>query len=96
MFWDNTEFGAPSIDPKRPYGNSHVFGDIAEILGVPESEWTAGEEMDPSVDAEWRFLRLHVETAVALQIALFTGQFRTGRYVRDGEYDTRSWRRADA
>lgn len=96
VFWDETEFGAPSIDAKRPYGNSDVIGDIAEILGVPASEWADDEEMNPSVDAEWRFLRVHVETAVALQIALFTREFRTGRYVRDGEYDTRTWRRADA
>jgi hypothetical protein len=31
--WDDCEFGAPGIDPKRPYGNSDVIGDIAEILG---------------------------------------------------------------
>jgi hypothetical protein len=96
VFWEEAEFGAPSIDPKRPYGNSHVISDIAEILGVPESEWAADEEMNPSVDAEWRFLRVHVETAIALQIALFTGEFRAGRYVRDDQYDTRTWRRVDA
>lgn len=94
VWWDETEFGAPMIDAKRPYGNSNVFGDIAEILDVPESEW-ADEELNPSLDAEWRFLRLHVETAIALQIALVTGEFRTGRYVRDDEYDDRSWRRDD-
>jgi hypothetical protein len=40
VFWDEAEFGAPSIDPKRPYGNSDVRGDMAEILDVPETEWT--------------------------------------------------------
>jgi hypothetical protein len=94
VFWDETEFGAPAIDAKRPYGNSNVFGDIAEILDMPESEWS-DEDGNPSLDAEWRFLRLHVETAIALQIALITGEFRTGRYVRDDEYDDRSWRRDD-
>jgi len=40
---------------------------MAEILGVPDSEWMdADEEVTP--DAEWRFLRLHVETAITLQI----------------------------
>ena len=91
--WEDAEFGAPSIDPKRPYGNSNVYGDIAEILGVPDSERT---DEEPSPEAEWRFLRLHVESAIALQIALATGEFRTGRFVRDDQWDSRSWRRCEA
>jgi hypothetical protein len=93
VHWNQGEFGAPSIDSKRPYGNSNVFGDIAEILGIPESEW-ADEDLSPSVDYEWRFLRLHVGTAVALQIALETGEFRTGRYTRGRDWDDRMWRRS--
>lgn len=30
------EFGAPEIDPKRPYGNSDVYQDMIEILGLRE------------------------------------------------------------
>jgi hypothetical protein len=33
-------------------------------------------------EAEERFTRLHVETMVALQIVLATGEFRPGRYRR--------------
>lgn len=93
--WDDAEFGAPEIHARRPYGHSTVLRDIAEILEVPESEWSQGDQV-PTFDAEWRFLRLHVETAIALQIALLTGEFRTGRYVRDDEYEHRSWRPFDA
>ena len=89
--WDDTEFGAPEIACKRPYGNSNVLGDIAEILGIPDSEW-ADEDMNPLPDAEWRFLRLHVETAIALQIALVTGEFRAGGYTRDERWG-RDWKR---
>lgn len=32
--WDDCEFGAPEIDPKRPYGNSNVYQDMIEILGL--------------------------------------------------------------
>ncbi len=95
VFWDEAEFGAPSINPKRPYGNSNVYADIAEILDVPDTEWT-DEQLKPPPDARWRFLRLHVETAIALQIALATGEFRTGRYVRDDKWDTRNWKRHQA
>lgn len=34
--WQDCEFGAPEIDPKRPYGNSDVVQDIVEIIGCTE------------------------------------------------------------
>jgi hypothetical protein len=34
--WDDCEFGAPAIDPKRPYGNSSVYQDMLEIFGLEE------------------------------------------------------------
>jgi hypothetical protein len=92
--WDESEYGAPGINPKRPYGNSNVLADIAEILEVPDSEWMDAYE-DPIPDAEWRFLRLHVEAAVALQIGLATGEFRSGQYMRGNEWDS-SWMRDDS
>lgn len=80
--WDDCEFGAPAIDCKRPYGNSDVLGDIAEILGTTDEECRdEGGEILP--DAEAAFTRLHGETATVLQIALATGEFRAGRYARD-------------
>ena len=88
--WYSAEFGAPGLDPKRPYGNSGVFGDIAEILDVPDSEWMEpDDELNP--DAEWRFLRVHAETGIALQIALAGGEFRAGQYVRGDDYN--NWQR---
>ena len=90
--WDEIEFGAPEINAKRPYGNSNVYGDIAEILGLVGGQWQDEVEEDwPPPELEWRFLRLHVETAIALQIALATGEFRAGPYLRVSEHDT--WKR---
>jgi len=34
--WQDCEFGAPEIDPKRPYGNSDVYQDMIEVLGIVE------------------------------------------------------------
>jgi hypothetical protein len=94
--WDETEFGAPGIDPKRPYGNSDIYGDIAEILGLVDGDWQDEVAEDwPSPELEWRFLRLHVETAIALQIGLATGEFRAGRYARGNGWDN-SWKRDEA
>lgn len=76
--WEDCEFGAPSIDCKRPYGNSSVYGDIAEILGIKEDK-----DGEFTGDEYGRMARLHKETQSALQIFLTTGQMSTGEYVAD-------------
>jgi hypothetical protein len=83
--WDEMEFGAPAISGKRPYGNSDVLGDIAEIV-LPDFVPPYDDEDAREVfldDHREELTRLHVETGLALQIALATGEFRTGDYVRD-------------
>jgi hypothetical protein len=39
---------------------------------------------------------MYVETVIALQIVLATGEFRTGLYVRDDEWTAARWRRDEA
>lgn len=83
--WDFGEgYGAPGINPKKPYGNSYVARDIAEILDVPDEDWEYEDEHKAYVtpEAEARLTRLHVGTMVALQIVLATGEFSPGRYWR--------------
>lgn len=75
--WESAEYGAPCIDPKRPYGNSGVAEDIREILGLPDLT-------DESCE------RLHAETETALQIALAVGHFTPGKYECD--WPRRNWR----
>jgi len=90
--WDDCEFGAPSVDPKRPYGNSDVLTDIAEIVGLPQR---------PDDDDYWDFpaeqvqhmVRLHAEMGIVLQIGVTTRQFQAGRYVRSGKYGS-DWKLA--
>jgi hypothetical protein len=81
--WSRVEFGAPAIDPKRPYGSSFVYGDIAEILGeaypVDDEDW-------PDEATQRRMDQLHGETETALQIALSTAMFKEGIY-EAGEYE---------
>ena len=74
----DTEFGAPEVDPKRPYGNSDVYDDIGEILGIiPE------DGSDFSERQQKEMLKLHKETATALQVIIHNGAFETGVYQRD-------------
>jgi hypothetical protein len=74
--WCGDEYGAPEIDPKRPYGNSDVPADIAEILG-----WEGEIEYDDP-----RARKIHEETMTALQIALRVGYFKAGHYERENSY----------
>ena len=68
--------GAPAINPKRPYGNSYVAGNIHEIVtGKSWSESISEEQED-------QYLLLHRETETALQIILSTGSFVPGVYIR--------------
>lgn len=90
--WQNCETGAPEIDPKRPYGNSYVIGDVAEILG--EKATDPDDDSNFSEEQRERLMALHQETETALQIVLATGAFTPGRYVCR-EY-SRDWRLADA
>lgn len=84
--WDCSEFGAPAIDPKRPYGNSHVIGDIAEILEAP-----LDEDGEPSDEDFERLQTVHCETHTALQVVLEAGTFEPGNYER--EQYVGSWKR---
>lgn len=84
--WQDCEYGAPEIDPKRPYGNSDVEGDIAEILG-----WTTF-----ATDESWRdrAATLHREMQTVLQIVLAIGRIATGSYEKTERYRFDSWREA--
>jgi len=91
--WEDCEFGAPAIDCKRPYGNSCVHCDIAEILGMEPAKVNPFDkgEFEFSEEQEEYMDKLHGETETVLQIALATGKFEVGEYEAD-DY-RRNWRR---
>lgn len=71
------EFGAPGMDQKRPYGNSYVYGDIAEILGIE------GTDEGFTNDQYDYMLTLHRELATVLNIMVRNGGVEPGVYVAD-------------
>jgi hypothetical protein len=75
VVWWGAEYGAPAIDPKRPYGDSSVESDIAEIL-----EW-AEEDKE-------RAENIHREMKTVLQIILVTQKFEPGLYHLENPYTT--------
>ncbi len=85
---DSCEFGAPEVDPKRPYGNSSVYYDIGEILGITPTEGDP-EDLEFSCEQEDEMLKLHTETAQALQVIIASGSFDVGLY--EAEQYRRNW-----
>lgn len=83
--WNGMEFGAPSIDGKRPFGSSNVYDDMVRILGL-EQHADSHEVLD-------MLERVYGELKTVLQIALATGRFEPGEYRQEREYDQRSWRK---
>lgn len=88
--WDNSYYGSPLINCKRPYGNSDVLLDIAEIL-----EWDIDDDSGLTSN-QWNIAeRLHKETKTALQICLITGRFETGTFEKRDRYCDRSWQKIE-
>ncbi len=77
--WEDCEYGAPAIDCKRPYGNSSVARDIAEILGWPDLD--LDDELPKRTKDEARYI--HDQMQDALQIVLAAGSFELGTYRHD-------------
>ena len=76
--WWDCEYGAPCIDPKRPYGNSDVEHDVCRKLG-----WKEDDEGEYSRSILKLAGVIHKETEVALQICLSRMEFRTGVFMSD-------------
>lgn len=82
-FIDYIEFGAPAVDPKRPYGSSDVYCDIAEILGILPDD---GEEF--SGNQRGRMDEIHNEMKTVLQIlvknlSIEEGKYECRKYIED-------------
>lgn len=82
--WDAGEYGAPAIDCKKPYGNSYVEEDIANILGWKLKNRHGEEEL--SDEQELLAQKLHQEMEFVLQICLQTLSFKEGIYKRENEW----------
>lgn len=87
-FDEHTEYGAPLIDPKRPYGNSMgIEEDIARAVGI-----LSPTEERPLTQGEHDLCySLHRDLAVALQVVFQSGQMTPGYYVFDTERRKWAW-----
>jgi hypothetical protein len=80
---DRSGYAYIGLSPKRPFGNSDIESDIAEILGeVPEGS-TDDDGISDELRGKMRNV-LIVEVPIALQVVLSSGSFEPGEYERSG------------
>ena len=80
VYWQECEQGAPAIDPKKPYGNSDVYPDLAKVLGVePEDEGSFTSDQEHDMNRIWE------ETREALGIVM---SCLDDKVMQPGEYAT--------
>lgn len=91
--WNDCEFGAPGIDPKRPYGNStYILEDIAEIIGM-ELFIDANGEKHMNREQKKFCETLHDEMEDTLQILLSNCGIEVGEY--ECEKYRSAWRKVN-
>ncbi len=83
--WDHCEYGAPSVNPKRPYGNSDVEHDIAGVLGLELAEDDYGSLRLSEEQSEYCANR-HLEMEAFFQILCRFGEIPSGKYAREATY----------
>lgn len=84
--WNDCEYGAPYVDPKRPYGNSDVESDIAEILGWKIKTDRYGDRVMTESQSK-KAAKIHSEMENVLQICFRFLQFKTGTFKRENSWD---------
>lgn len=88
--WADIEWGAPCIDGKRPFGNGDVHGDIARILGFPESD----DEDEPYPESLIDYFNtVYKQLETALQVVLSVQTFEPGVY--EAENYSNKWKRTE-
>jgi hypothetical protein len=81
---DGSMFGAPTIDPRRPYGDRDVYRSMIRILDYkmpPNGSQKWDVETDEIPDATENALdQLHSEIEIVLKICLNRQSFETGQF----------------
>lgn len=90
------EYGSIGLDCKRPFGNSSVEYDIAEIIG--DEELLDAYENDRDLekifeDRESKYFELYKELATALEIIFQLNTFELGVYEKEDNWSSSKWRK---
>lgn len=85
--WDNTGWGAPAVDGKRPYGSSDLYPSMAKIIGMTPEYVSRDKQIFFSEQQEETLYQLHNEMETVLQIVVQQGGSLLSReYQQEGTY----------
>ena len=82
---NEAEFTSPSIDPKRPFGNSDAYSDLIDILEIN----TEGEDVDSFLEKRL-WLKAEIDNIylndfpIVLEILLNNASIKEGVYFKKG------------
>ena len=101
--WNDCEFGAASIDCKRPYGDSNVYGSMMTIPGWATKVVIDGKVYEYDAEEMWnntdklaeKLNKLHEDLRVVLQICFERQKFETGIYETAEDWHASGWRKVD-
>lgn len=94
--WQDCEFGAPEVNPKRPYGNSGfatILAEIAVLIGM-EVFKDADDEVCLTKEQKALCYRRHLEMEHWFQILSRFGEIPSGKYWRKETYH--KWEKVEA
>lgn len=80
--WNCSCFGAPTVEPKKPYGNSRVYEDMRKILDLGKNNEDG--ELNLSDKEVEELSELHHEMEIVLQILLYNCSIEPGVYINPG------------
>lgn len=80
--WNDLCFGAPTVNPKRPYGSTTVIEDIARMLNIGKVDEDG--EVQLIDEQEKELIKFHKETETVLEILLYNCSIKAGVYVNKG------------
>ena len=92
-YWQDCEFGAPEVDPKRHYGNSTGTADVLRVLG-----WEQNPEYDDWSKTQYeQAWKLHKELLAVLKILsrFATTGIRPGETYRNRSDYSDDWEKVE-
>ena len=88
--WDGDEYGAPCIDPKRPFRSDDPEKDMLDILGVDY-----GDDFYDFIEEHPNYRRrldiIYHELQTCLQILINDLSIKVGWYKKKDKYNAKSW-----
>ncbi|HNB52266.1 MAG TPA: hypothetical protein PK530_10005, partial [Anaerolineales bacterium] len=80
--WGDYYLGGAYVSHRRPYGNSDIYGDIAELAGLPQPDWDEGEDWAETQIQQMLGLHYDMTQVLNLAVEMYPEPLTPGLYAR--------------